>query len=171
MARRQRVDRSGSEASLARNRNGRGGIIMRKPLVMSLVVLVVVGVAAHVGSPYWTLHEMRSAAASGQGERVAGYVDFPALRESIKVQLAQTFASRLESRSKDAPSPIGQALAGQMVNGLVDAMITPESVAAMIRSGKAPRSIAGTKLGSNAPGTSERKEPKVRHSFEGLNTF
>lgn len=144
---------------------------MRKSIIVSLAIVAVLGVAAYAASPYWTLHQIRSAAASGEGERVAAYVDFPSLRESFKVQLAQALSRRRESRTSDPPSAMGQALAATMVNGLVDAMITPDAVAAMIRSGKTPRSIVTTKPTSNRADAGDRKEPKIRHSFEGLNTF
>jgi len=144
---------------------------MRKTVIFA-AVLAVAAVAAYVASPYWTLHQIRSAAAAGQGDRVAAYVDFPAMRESLKAQFVQAMATRMESKGKDGQfAALGQAFAMQMVNGLVDAMITPEAVAAMIGSGKAPRPNLEAKPQPNPANVNARREPKIRHSFESLSTF
>ena len=143
----------------------------RKTIIVAIAVVVGI-VALYFGSPYWTLYQIRSAAASGQGERVANYVDFPAVRESIKTQFAAAAAKRFESKGKDHPlAAVGQGLALRMMDGLVDAMVTPASVAVMIQSGKAPRPSFDSK-GSSAPGNpSDRQDPAVRRGFEGLDTF
>jgi hypothetical protein len=143
---------------------------MRKAVLAGGVAVAALA-AAYFGSPYWALHQIRNAAADGDGERVAAYVDFPAVRESLKSQFASALTTRMDAKAKDGPlASIGQAFATQMLGGIVDAMVTPQSIASMIQSGKALRSIAG----STVPSTqvpSERREPRVRRGYEGLNTF
>jgi len=144
---------------------------MRK-LIIAAVIVAAGLLSAYLASPYWTLHRIRSAAADGQGDRVAAYVDFPALRESLKGQLSIALNKRMDSRAKDSPSAsIGQAFAVQMINGMVDVMVSPESVAAMIRSGKAPRALPEPKTDHVTASNAERREPRVRRGYEGLNTF
>lgn len=140
---------------------------------MMFAIAIVSGtLALYLGSPYWTLYQIRSAAASGEGEKVANYVDFSAVRESIKTQFAAATAKRIESKGKDSAfAAVGQAFALRMMDGLVDAMVTPASVAAMIRSGKAPRPAFDSKAAAAPANPSDRQEPAVRRGFEGLNTF
>jgi hypothetical protein len=56
----------------------------RLGLVVALV-LVLVG-ALYYGSPYWTVWRMQTPAEAGEGDRLARYVDFPAVRESVRSQ-------------------------------------------------------------------------------------
>ena len=144
---------------------------MRKTTVAT-IVLVAALVAAYFGSPYWTLYQIRSAAAAGQGDRVATYVDFPAVRESVKSQFVLAMTKRVESKGKDnAFATLGKAFALRMMDGLVDAMVSPEGVANMIRSGKAPRPTLEAKATPAAASSVERRELKVRRGYEGLDTF
>ena len=72
-----------------------------RKIAIAAMVLVVGIVAVYLGSPYWTLYQIRSAATAGEGDRIATYVDFPAVRESIKSQFVLATAKRMESRGKD----------------------------------------------------------------------
>lgn len=144
---------------------------MRK-VTIAVLVLGVAVIAVYFASPYWTLYQIRSAAAAGEGDRVAAYVDFPAVRSSVKSQLALAMTKRMESKGKDnALAPLGQAFALRMMDGLVDAMVSPEGVAGMIRSGKPPRPTLDAKAATVTASTVERREPKVRRGYEGLDTF
>lgn len=140
-----------------------------------LTIATAIGIAAlivaYFVSPYWALHQIRTAAKAGDGDRVAAYVDFPAVRESIKVQLASALATRLEAQPKAGPlASFGQAFATSMMGGLVDAMVTPEGISTMIRSGKAPHQPLQAKPTAPPP-NEERRSPKVRQGYQGLDTF
>ena len=144
---------------------------MRK-VTIAVLVLVVGVLAVYLGSPYWTLYQIRSAAAAGEGDRVAAYVDFPAVRSSVKSQFAAAMTKRMESKGKDnAFASVGHAIAFRMMDGLVDAMVSPEAVATMIRSGKAPRPVLDGKAAPFSASSGERPEPKVSRGYEGLDTF
>lgn len=144
---------------------------MRK-VTIAVLVFVVGVVAVYFGSPYWTLYQIRSAAAAGEGDRVAAYVDFPAVRSSVKSQFASALTKRMESKGKDsALASLGHAFAFRMMDGVVDTMVSPEGVASMIRSGKAPRPALDGKAAPVNASTGERREPKVSRGYEGLDTF
>ena len=145
---------------------------MMRKLAIAAMVLVVGMAAAYLGPPYWTLYQIRSAATAGEGDRLATYVDFPAVRASIKSQLVLAMAKRMESKAKESAfATLGQAFAMRMVDGLVDAVVSPEGVANMIRSGNAPRPTLEVKPTPQAASTADRREPKVRRDYEGLDTF
>jgi hypothetical protein len=101
--------------------------------------------ATSFASPWWTLHRLRAAVDRHDAEDVSAQVDFPALRDSVKSQL-------LGSISRDAASnafaAIGRAFARAVADPLVDAIVSPAGVAAMVEHGKVaigrPTRDAGT---------------------------
>lgn len=152
---------------------------MRK-LYVIVALVVVAGIGAYFGSPYWTIYQIRSAAEAGEGDRLAGYVDFPAVRESVKTQLATSMQKELNAPDmKNNPfAALGQSLAVGLVNTMVDAMITPEGVANMIRSGHASKTAAAatsppatTATPASTPPVASEERPKLRQGYEGLNVF
>ena len=56
------------------------------------------------GSPWWTLRRMREAAAAGDAQALASYIDFPALRASTRERLSRRLGplGGLVGRSADA---------------------------------------------------------------------
>jgi Protein of unknown function (DUF2939) len=82
---------------------------------------------------------MQSAARAGEGDRLAGYVDFPAVRESVKSQMQAMMLRKMQSdEMKFNPfAGLGMMLAGNIVNMAVDGMVTSDNLASMINSGKA----------------------------------
>lgn len=145
-------------------------------LVGIAIVLLLIG--CYYGSPYWAFHQMRAAGEAGEGDRLASYVDFPAMRESLKSQMQAMMVKQMQSDSmKDNPfAVLGMALAGGMVNTLVDGMVTPESVASMVSSGKAkPEAGKGTPASTPAANTTSgkpaAKAPRVDRHYEGMDVF
>lgn len=93
--------------------------------------------ATSFASPWWTLHSLRSAAARHDGGAVAGQVDFPALRDSVKAQMQASLKRDMGNADGGNPfAAVGTGLAMALVNPLVDAVVTPAGVAAMVEHGK-----------------------------------
>jgi hypothetical protein len=89
--------------------------------------------ATSFASPWWTLHRLRSAVARHDAEGVAAQVDFPALRDSVKSQLLGSIARDADN---NAFAAIGRAFARAVADPLVDAIVSPAGVAAMVEHGK-----------------------------------
>src|ERR1022692_4503657 len=147
------------------------------PRKISLVIaLVAILVGFYVGSPYWTLHQMRSAAQAGQGDRLAGYVDFPAVRESIKTQFVATMADQMKDAGKDnASAAFGNMLAASMMNGILDMMITPDGLVRIMKQGKLQRDTASA-ASPAAPAVTDTpatpaKPLRIDREYEGLKGF
>ena len=103
--------------------------------------------ALYGGSPWWATHRMVQAAEAGDTEKLAAYVDYPAVTADVEAQLAASFAGM-----KGLVGMIASKLAGQMAK----ALITPEKVAAMVARGRAnPLDAAARKY----PDTPEGDEP------------
>ena len=78
-------------------------------------------------APHLTVHAMRQAAERGDAEALASHVDFPALRESVRTQLAARVSDRLGGDS--AWSRLGGDIATTLATPAIDAMVSPEALA------------------------------------------
>ena len=88
-------------------------------------------------SPHWQLYRMRAAVEARDAQALAHYVDFPRLRESVKVQIMRRLGAQGvlgESRSNPFAA-FGQAMALAVIKPVVDAAVSPGGVAAMLESG------------------------------------
>lgn len=101
------------------------------------VVAAILALSSYA-SPYWTLHRMQTAIAEKDAERFSSYIDFPALRDSVKGQLLVILNQHL-SRPEVADNPfagLGQMMGGALINPIVDAVVSPAGVIAMFESGR-----------------------------------
>ncbi len=76
-----------------------------RPIAITLVVIVVLaGLAFGYASPYIALDRLKRAADARDAETVNQYVDFPALRESLKQQVTGLLARRLDTGGSRQPA-------------------------------------------------------------------
>ncbi len=101
---------------------------MRKAVAAILVLLIVIA-GWWYASPIWTLREMRDAAKTHDSARFSAYVDYPALRESLKVGLRRA-ANGEAGKQSDPVQSIGAAAAFLFVGPIVDSVVTPKAVEA-----------------------------------------
>ncbi|WP_077035894.1 DUF2939 domain-containing protein [Pelomonas sp. KK5] len=137
-----------------------------KPLLLILAALLL---ALFLGSPFVAVHEMRAAARAHDAAKLGGYVDFEALRESLK-RGVQAKLLGTERNEKGEPSPgraLGAAVAGALLGPMVDVAITPESLARLLQGQRPAQAAVEGAIGTEA------KEPELETGFayEGLNTF
>ena len=159
------------------------------------VAVIVLAVIAYVGSPYWAVHQIRAAAEAGEGDRLAQYVDFPAVRESVKSQLMAFMSKSMEGEKlkKNPFAGLAQVMAPAIVGPMVDALITPETLVMMINRGKAPPTTLSREtshatnptptISKETPqttspppvpppvSTSSTKVPRISQEYEGLDVF
>ena len=116
----------------------------------SILVTTLIGVAAalalawYFGSPYWTLKQMADAVAANDTDRLATYVDFAALKDSMKNEVKANAAKELMKGEQNGLGALGAAIGVAMADGMIDAFVTPEMLRAML-AGKAG---GKSKLGS-----------------------
>ncbi len=109
-----------------------------KRLLIGLLAVAGVLAVSSYASPWWRLHQLSTAVAERDAARVGEFVDFPALRENVKAQLL----SRMEagdSAQADSDNPLGglaRAVAVMAINPMVDAMVSPAGVTAMLEAGE-----------------------------------
>jgi hypothetical protein len=102
---------------------------------IALLFVVLLPVSAWV-SPYWDLYRLRTAVAERDAAMVSAHVDFPALRDSLKGQV-MTGVQRAIAPADDNPlARLGAAVAAVAVNPMIDAMVSPAGVMAMLDTGE-----------------------------------
>ena len=113
---------------------------MKKTVTSIAAALVVAGAAASYGSPYWTMHELRSAMIEKDADSFSSRVDFPSLRESLRAQFMQVMQVKLGSSPDLKGNPfagLGMMMAMGVVNQMIDTMVTPAGVMTMMAQGTA----------------------------------
>lgn len=131
-------------------------------------VLLVLAIAYFAAAPYLTAYRMKVAADAGDSAAVSRHVDFEAVRDSLRTQLGGRVAEEVESRAGDdsLAAAVGGALGRMVVDSSIDAYVTPEGVAALMR-GEDPS--PGGPVGGIA---AERLEDvEVSAGYRGINHF
>lgn len=162
-----------------------------RSVVTTLVVLILVAALGFIyASPYIALNRVKRAADARDAQTVNEYVDFPALRASLKEQVAALLTRRVDIQKSGNPLAIIGAMIGAAVVGpLVDSYATPDGVAAILN-GIPPRGTpgehppqAGNDGGapaSNAPASGvataqqeppPKQPPMTTAGYRDLNTF
>jgi hypothetical protein len=101
--------------------------------------LVLVFTAAYFGSPWLAVNDLKSAAVSGDRDRLEQDVDFPAVRESLKSQFS---AAMLKAAKPDPNNPfaaLGAVLVPALADRMIDTYLTPDALANMIKRGQAAK--------------------------------
>lgn len=99
------------------------------------LAIIVLGLAFCVWmyfAPHLTVRSMRLAAERGDAEALSAHIDFPALRESVKSQLADAMNERIGgSDTASAFGALGARLAAAVADPMIDAMLTPQALSLM----------------------------------------
>ena len=135
-------------------------------------VLALLFATAFLGSPYWTVWRLSQAVKAGDAREVVRLTDFPAVRANLKPQLDAWLRARA---ARDAGKHHGWLqslelmLAPALLGSAVDLVVTPETLTAMLRSGRPPdiaRTVQPPEVVTDGP-----REPAptraVRMGYEG----
>lgn len=119
----------------------------RKPfaaaVITGIAIIVVALIVLAYASPYLVLSRMRDAVQQRDAAMIDKYVDYPALRTSLKQQVTQWLSRRVQTQKLQHPLAALGALVGMaFVDPLVDAYATPDGVAALL-AGLPPRGEPG----------------------------
>ena len=108
---------------------------MRRSYVVAVVVAVLLLIAAGVGwyvmSPAWALRSMVVAAKANDEPTLSSYIDYPALKADLKKDLS----ARLEAEAKKTDDPtakMGVAIARSMMDGVINAFVSPAGLKATL---------------------------------------
>jgi len=105
-----------------------------KPVAVTVAVaMIVVMVGYGYASPYIALSRLKAAADARDAAALNAYVDYPALRISLKEQAGEMVQRRIGAEHSSNPLLLfGAAIGTALISPLVDAYATPEGVAALL---------------------------------------
>jgi len=132
---------------------------MKKLAILSILVVVALLAYAATG-PYITIHSIGKAVREENAAALAKHVDFPPLRASLKAQLTDRLVrtAGIEAQS-GLLGTLGMGVAGSLVGGTVDLMVTPAGLGAMMEGRKAWNRASGLPPPSASNDTWERHDP------------
>ena len=160
---------------------------MSLPRSSSLILVAALGFI--YASPYIALNRVKRAADARDAQTVNQYVDFPALRASLKEQVAALLTRRVDIQKSGNPlAIIGAMIGAAFVGPLVDSYATPDGVAAILN-GIPPRGDPGERppqagerfigarrrtrppRGVTAAQQAPKEPPQTTAGYRSLNTF
>ncbi|WP_321798692.1 DUF2939 domain-containing protein [Caballeronia sp. J97] len=161
-----------------------------RSVTTALVVLILVAALGFIyASPYIVLNRVKRAADARDAQTVNQYVDFPALRASLKEQVAALLTRRVDIQKSGNPlAIIGAMIGAALVGPLVDSYATPDGVAAILNGipprgdpgERPPQAGNGSAAGpANGPASDvttaqqppPKEPPQTTAGYRGLNTF
>ena len=127
--------------------NNRPGGFVKKSIIVGFMVIVAAVLGFYVGSPYLASNDLKNAAASGDSDQLDTVVDFPAVRESLKSQLNAAVMIKMQNDAEMQDNPfagLATMMIPVMVEKAVDAFVTPDGIAAMVRGQKPDAKVSAT---------------------------
>ena len=82
-------------------------------------------------SPAWTLKGMKDAAQSRDADALNAYIDFPALRESLKADLMARMMTEAR-KDKSGFGPLGMAFGSAVLGPMIDGLVSPAGIRAAL---------------------------------------
>lgn len=118
---------------------------MPKKILTAIVLSATLLAASIYVSPHWTVRQMAAAAEGRDTEKFSQYVDYQALRESLKAQFAMSMDRQMGG--DDNPfAAIGKMIGRAVADPVIEASVTPAGAMAMVVE-EAPDSAASAPAG------------------------
>jgi len=139
---------------------------MSRKWIAGIAAALVLLAIAYAGSPYLAVRSFREAAISADVGRLDAAVDFPAVRESLKPQVSAAMLKRVDDDPKLKGNPfagLGAVLMPAIADRMVDTLVTPDGISALIRHG---RPVAGA-----ARAAAPNPDIGFRYGYVSLNRF
>lgn len=101
---------------------------MRRPVLVAFALLLPLLLAWQYFSPHLTVRAMHKAAVAGDAEAFSRHVDYPAVRASLKEQLAAEVAERTQGLRLGGLERLVGRLAMAVSGPAMDAMVSPQGL-------------------------------------------
>jgi hypothetical protein len=145
-----------------------GQLAMNKGKIAIVVAFLF---AIYVGTaPYITLYQMKSAAEKRDGEALSEHIEFPSVRQSLKDQMNAVFMKSVgpEAAANNPFVALGAAIAGVMVDKVVESYVTPAGITSLM-AGEKPKAAKGG--GENNDEPNRRPLSDASMSYESVDKF
>lgn len=105
-------------------------MITRRRTLILLTLAVLFGGSVFF-SPHWHVHQMVTAAEGRDAEKFSRYVDYPALRDSLKAQFAQSVDQQMGG-DDSLFGAIGKMIGRAIAEPVIEATVSPAGAMAMV---------------------------------------
>lgn len=140
--------------------------------IFGVVMIALLGFVA--AGPYLAIAEIKTGIVEKDADRLAAKVDFPALRENLKAQINARLVDRTDGDLKNHPlGVLAAGLATTMVEGIVDAFVTPAGLAHVMEGERPSESIVKQTVNADT-GSSPKEEDllqNARYTYDSLSQF
>ena len=117
--------------TIQKNANRRKGVQLASGIC---VVLFMMFGTWFYFAPYLAVYGMKSALEARDAAKLSSYVSFPLLKESLKANVNAMLASEvIKKKEADPFGALGTALAAVIINPMIDAFVTPENLAMLMK--------------------------------------
>ncbi len=119
------------------------GKVAVKKLIVALGVMVVMLVSAWLASPYWMMYQLKQAYENNQPERISAYIDYDAVKESLKPQMnAQWFGTDLNQGERPSWKKLLGAYMGEPItDAVLDTVVTPKTMILLLQGKQLSQSL------------------------------
>jgi hypothetical protein len=119
---------------------------MKKWLIAGLCVLLI-AVAAYVAAgPYLAINGIRNVVASGDYGKLAYFVDFEKLRDSVTPQIQARLTRQVQQRmGRGGPADVAGEVATMISRPAIDAIVSPLGVATLLTGTTLAHKLTGRK--------------------------
>ncbi|HEY9824295.1 MAG TPA: DUF2939 domain-containing protein [Stenomitos sp.] len=118
-------------------------------------------------TPYISLYQMYQAAEKRDVQALSQHIDFPALRESVKSNVRTMVEQESAKANNSIIGMLGSVLGGVATDPIVDGLVTPDGVAALLEGQKLSVGHSGLSL----PAMSNQSKPEVTTQYRSWDLF
>lgn len=99
--------------------------------VAAAVIVTASSTLWYFEAPAWTLKGMKDAAQSHDADALNAYIDYPALRESLKAELMARMMAEAQ-KDKSGFGALGMAVGSAMMGPMIDGLVSPAGMRAAL---------------------------------------
>ncbi|MEY4730009.1 MAG: hypothetical protein RL020_1167, partial [Pseudomonadota bacterium] len=144
---------------------------MAKIIKAFVGVTLLAAVAWYVASPYLAVKNMKDAADKRDAATLSSYVNYPALRGSLAASFSASLNAKAGANDSNPLAGFGATLASAFMGPMIEAIITPDSLAAMMRGQKPKAAVSANEPVSKDVAQEKNNDPDVQLGYESLNRF
>jgi len=128
-------------------------VVPKKLIALSTAASLALG-AYWTAAPYLTLYQMKSSVEARDADALNSHINYPALRENLKEQIASHVAAKMAKEGATGEkAALGTKLALGLSGALIDNMVTPEAVKHAMTSGDLGSAKKAGGTGAEPPST------------------
>lgn len=112
-------------------------------LVAAALIVIASSALWYFESPAWTLKGMKDAAQSHDADALDAYIDYPALRRSLKAELMARMTAEAQ-KDKSGFGALGMAFGSAVVGPMIDRLVSPAAMRAALLANRQENAVPAT---------------------------